>query len=163
MNPKKLLLYIGLLILFLGIAFCGLLYYTLSTKVNDVSQQEQYTRFINQKMELGQDAVLVNNYEPFVYEEPLYLDAVGSQLYEGTTIAHQLKKGDEVIIKSAKEFTNGVSGVTHTLLFGNVTSGNPPVTIPFEYYWEAQEIEKTENGVFVFKFKLADWETHHQE
>jgi len=114
-------------------------------------------------MELGQDAVLVNNYEPFVYEEPLYLDAVGSQLYEGTTIAHQLKKGDEVIINSAKEFTNGVSGVTHTLLFGNVTSGNPPVTIPFEYYWEAQEIEKTENGVFVFKFKVADWETHHQE
>lgn len=114
-------------------------------------------------MVLGQDAILVKNYEPFVYEEPLYLDAVGSQLYEGTTIAHQLKKGDAIVINSAKEFTNGVSGVTHTLLFGNVTTGNTPTTIPFEYYWEAQTIEKIQNGIFIFKFKLAEWEKDHQE
>ncbi|EDM44425.1 hypothetical protein SCB49_05330 [unidentified eubacterium SCB49] len=158
MNPKKVLLYIGLILLFLGLAFCGLLYYTLRTKVNDITDQKPFTSFVNEKMVLGNDAILVNNYEHFVHEEPLYLDAVGSQLFEGTSIAHQLTKGDTVIIHSVKDFTNGVSGTTSTVLFGNVTTGNPPAKIPFEYTWEAQQIEKNTDGVFVFSFELAEWE-----
>ncbi len=158
MSPKKLILYIGLILLFLGLAFCGLLYYTLRTKVNDITDKKPFITFVNKQMVLGQDAILVNNYEHFVKEEPLYLDAVGSPLFEETTIAHYVKKGDEVIITAAKDFTNGVSGTTSTLLFGNVTTGNPPITIPFEYTWETQQIEKNTDGVFVFSFELADWE-----
>jgi hypothetical protein len=158
MKPKKLILYIGLILLFLVLAFCGLLYYTLRTKVNDITDKKPFTTFVNKQMVLGQNAILVNNYEHFVQEEPLYLDAVGSQLFEGTTIAHQLKEGDTVTIHSVKDFTNGVSGTTDTLIFGNVTTGNPPIKIPFEYTWETQKIEKNADGVFVFSFELADWE-----
>lgn len=162
MNPKKLFLYIGLIVLFLGIAFCGLLYYVLKTKVNDVTDQDPFASFVHQKMVLGQDAILVNNYEYFVEEESLYLDAVGSQLYDGTTIAHQLNKGDQIYIHSAKDFTDGTSGFTSTLLFGNVTTGNPPQIIPFEYNWETQKIKKNAQGVFVFSFEASPWELELQ-
>ena len=156
MTLKKLFLKIILVFFVLVIAFCGLLYYTLRTKVADISDQKPFIDFIDKEMILGQDAILVNNYEHFVNQEPLYLDAVGSQLYDGTSIAHYLKKGDTVIINSAKDFTNGTSGFTNTTIFGTVKTGNPSSTIPFEYDWETQTIEEDPAGISVFKFKLAE-------
>lgn len=138
--------------LFVLLVFIGLLYYTLKTKVEDVTNDPPFVNLVGKKMKLGQDAILVNNYEPFVYEEPLLLDKKDSPLYEGTTIAFYVKKGDELQIRSAKNFTNGTSGATHTILFGTIITGSPSKTIPFEYYWETQTITKDAENTLIFTF-----------
>ena len=150
MTLKSLLTKILLIFLVLAIGFCGLLYLTLRTRVIDVSDQEPFSSFINKEIILGQDAILVNNYEHFVHEEPLYLDVVGSQLFEGTTIAYKLSKGDIIVINKVKNFTNGVSGTTSTIFIGKVTTGSPKNTIPFEYDWQKQQIAKNEQGIYIF-------------
>ncbi len=87
----------------------------------------------------------------------MYLDAVGSKLYEGTSIALRLKKGDTLIIMSAKDFKNGTSGFTSTIIFGEVPTGRPPQVIPFEFYREKQYIEETNSGTLVFTFNATEW------
>ena len=158
MTLKKRFVKILLMFLVLAIGFCGLLYFSLRTRVNDISNQEPFASFIGKEIILGQEAILVNNYEHFVHEEPLYLDAVGSQLFEGTTIACKLSKGDIIVINSVKDVTNGVSGTTSTILLGEVTTGNPSKTKPFEYDWGNEQIAKNSKGVYLFTFDTADWE-----
>ena len=158
MTLKKLFVKILLIFLVLAIGFCGLLYLTLRTRVNNASNQEPFASFIGKEILLGQDAILVNNYEHFVHEEPLYLDAIGSQLFEGTTIAYTLSKGDVIVFNAVKDFTNGVSGTTSTILLGEVTTGNPRKTKPFEYDWENQKVAKNSEGIYVFTFEFSDWE-----
>lgn len=156
MTIKKLLITIAIIFIAFVIGYCALFYYTLRTKVNNISDQEPFASFIDKKIILAQDAILVTNYPSFVQEEPLYLDALGSQLFEDISIAHTLQKGDTIVIKKVKNFTNGVSGFTTTMLLGEVTTSNPKQTIPFEYTWLGKGIEKDTNGQRSFWFKMTD-------
>ncbi len=159
MTTKKILLLIFGGISAAVLLFILLLYLTLRTKTNDVSKEPPFSNFVSQQVILGNDAVLVNNDPAFVYEEPLLLNAVGEQLFEGVTVAHHLKKGDVLLIKKVVDFTNGVSGSTHTIVFGEVvrTSGSSQ-SLSFEYYWDTQEIKDNGTGKFTFSFAIPAWQ-----
>jgi hypothetical protein len=86
----------------------------------------------------------------------LCLAAEGSKLFEGTSIAHTLRQGDVVRIKAAKNFTNGVSGTSSTILIGNVTAGKSRKKIPYEYDWGSQKIEKNAKSISIFTFETAN-------
>ncbi len=162
-NTHKILRY-----LFYGIAagaviFVLVLYQTLKTTAEDVSDLPPFDKVVPETLILKRDAILVKNYQPYVQEhEYLLYDSLDEYIGQGIKagdfeLAATLRRGTEIHTEKAKTFTNGVSGFTEPYILGYVTIGN--IRYPFEYRWGNESLEKRlHNAPRRWTFPLAPWQ-----
>lgn len=132
------------------LVFIGLLYWTLKTKNKNVTNTEPYTTFMNQKLILDRDVLLVRNIDAFVFEKPMLIIEVNDVLFDGITNKELIKAGTDFTLTKATLFTNGTSGGTTSVVFGTIRTkhGN----VEFEHVWgnEHSSLNTEEPNYFIF-------------
>ncbi len=154
MNVLKI---IGVVVLLSTVAFIGVLYLTLRTKTQIVSDQEPFSSFLNQNLSLERDVLLVHNLEEFSFEQIHKIEEKGANVYEGVTVFKELEKGTSITFEDAKLFTNGTSGFTTCVLFGTVYLESQE--IKFEYHWGDQQISLDKNDKGYWTFSKPIWKS----
>ncbi len=84
----------------------GYFYFVLRTRAQDVSDQAPFPTFLNQKLALERDVLLVKNLESFSYEHIYMIVEVDTDRHESITVEKVLETGTEIIFTNAKIFTN---------------------------------------------------------
>lgn len=130
----------GLGVLLLG--FVLLLFVTLRTKVEDVSDQSPYVELLNRDLVVARDVPLGMNREPDTYQRRVFVAPDFSFTEEVPQIA-MIPAGTTFRFTGAKTFRNGTSGFTWRILLGTVTNPADGKTYEFEFNWGAEQSEPT--------------------
>lgn len=133
----------------------GFFYFTLKTKVKDISQVEPYSKILNKKHLLERDVLLVKNAELYVFEKEYLIVNKTMALDDSIIEKHLITAGTEFEIKNAKLFTNGTSGFTTSVLIGKVMTQNG--TKEFEYVWGEQHITFNSDEKEYWTFPKPIW------
>lgn len=141
------------------LAFIGLLYFTLKTKTKNVTAVEPYTAFINQKLILERDVLLVKNRDAYVFEKPFLIVEMDDVLDEEITEKQLIKAGTPLTINKATLFTNGTSGGTTSVVFGSIATKNGE--IEFEHVWGNEHSTLSVNEPNYFTFPKPIWESEN--
>lgn len=156
MNVKLLGLVPGAVLVLL-LLFGGLLYYTLRTKVQNVSKMEPIHPLIQHPMATKRRAWLVRQAEGTFYAEQYALLEDTSNL-QPTTQTIEVATGSVLNIREAKIFTNGTSGIKHLRVVGEVFVPALNRSIPFEYAWGNYHFALFSNFKDYWTFPLALWQ-----
>jgi len=135
----KTLQYILLAISIGIILFIIMLYIALRTKITDVSKLDPYQQYLNIPLKLKSEARLVRNVKAFAHQEAyLLISNPKEEVYSTITEIHTLPAGTELIFHSAKDFRNGTSGFTASMLIGSIQT--PQGEKAFEARWGDQSL-----------------------
>lgn len=153
----KLLKIIFISIIVIAIGYAVLLYFTLKPKTRDVSQLSPYFEIIGKTLITQREAVLVRNLPAFVYENPYLIQAIDAPIFEGITEVHTIPVGTQINIDKAQFIKNGVSGFTHSVVFGTLEIPGQGLK-SFEYAWGNQSLSLDSNDPLEFSYPLAIWQ-----
>jgi hypothetical protein len=117
------------------IGFITLLYFTLWSSTEDVSDQEPYKNYVGKNLNLKQDAILVQNLPEFSEFSSNLLTEKTVRLYDGTSILYKLPKGTTIKINYFKSVKNGTSGFSTAYAVGTVYIEEIKAELDFEYAW----------------------------
>lgn len=148
---------IGILILLVIVSFFGLLYYTLRTKVQDVSSERPYSKIVGNSVEIKREMILVLNRKPEVLENDYLILELGENHGVGVKLIDTLRIASDLKIEKAKLFTNGTSGFTTAMVLGKVYSPFLKKLVSFEYNWGDEVIDLSREREFIFS--KGPWET----
>lgn len=148
-----------LLSFFIGaVLFVALLYYTLKTKITDVSDQRPYREVLNKELVLQRDAVLVKSRSADIYANPYLLTEQEEQLMPEALPRYRLAKGTFIQITAAKLFKNGTSGFTYAYVLGKVYVPEIKSEVEFEYQWGESHISIYNDFKDYWTFPQAIWQ-----
>ena len=144
--------------LIIAIGYAVILYFTLKPKTRDVSQLSPYFEIIGKDLIVQREAKLVRNLPAFVYENPYLIQENDQPVYEGITEIYTIPVGTVIKIDKAQFIKNGVSGFTHSVVFGTLEIPGQGLK-SFEYVWGNQANTLDANKPLEFSFPMASWQT----
>lgn len=140
------------------LVFGGLLYYTLRTKVTDISNKRPYIDFVGKKVRSKRNAVLVLSRKADAYACPYLLTEKEDALMSDAAPTYPLPSGTELQIQSAKVFKNGTSGFEHAFVLGAVFVEELNEEVSFEYRWGEAHTSIYNEYQDYWTFSLALWQ-----
>lgn len=147
--------YIILILVIALLALAGYFYFTLKTKVKNVSEIEPYSKILHKKHHLERDVLLVKNIKHNVFEKD-YLIVENTEILEDEIVEkHLIKRGAEIEIINAKLFKNGTSGFTTSVVIGKIMTTNG--LKEFEYVWGDQHIVFNNENKEYWTFSKPIW------
>jgi len=157
MTLKSLFLKILLVVGILVVLFAILLYFTLRTKVDDISKIAPYKSITGTHQTTKQVSYLVENYKAFVQENP-YLLKLNKDFYSKVGAVYEIPIGTKLRIEKTKTFTNGVSGATHTYVLGFIYVEELQKEVAFEFSWDGEKPLEIEQYEDYLRYPLTPWQ-----
>ena len=90
--------------------FIGILYYTLRTKVRDISDIELYTAYFNKKLVLKKGIMLVKSKYFLMSDPDFVLTAFDINLTANMQPRYTLREGTIITLNDAKAYLNATTG-----------------------------------------------------
>lgn len=150
-----------LIALVIILAVAGIFYWVLKTNTTEVTKLEPYVTVMNKSLILDRDVLLVKNRKANVFKEPYLIVDTDVALEDEITEKHLIKAGHEITLKNAKLFTNGNSGLTASVVFGEIITDFG--TISFEHIWGKQHVNFDVGTSDYFKFPQPIWESEEYD
>jgi hypothetical protein len=145
------------LALFLLVFVLGL-YYTLRTKVTQVSDKQPFAEFMNRPLALKRPAAISKTREPDVQANPYLLTEVKDEPIEGAGPRYILPAGSTIILQHAKLFRGGTSGFETAYVLGSVYVVELKKEVAFEYAWGKNNWSLNSEVKDYYTFPLALWQ-----
>ncbi len=117
------------------IGFIGLLYFTLKTKVRDISNIELYATYFNKKMVLKKGVFLAKSKDLLINDPEYVLAAFDINLTDNMQPRYILPQGTVIILNAAKAYLNGVSGLETNYVIGKLYLNELKKEVSFKYAW----------------------------
>jgi len=157
MSLKNLIFKIlGILLIFVML-YMGFLYFSLKTKVKDVSNIMPFKSIIGTEQLTKQICYLALNQEPFRKENP-YLLQIENNFNDVAETAFQIPIGTRIKIENVKAFTNGVSGFTSHYVLGHIYVNQLEKEVAFEYLWDGEKPLEIKNHEDYLRYPLTPWQ-----
>lgn len=141
-----------------AVLFVALLYYTLKTKITDVSDKKPYSEVLNKELVLQRDAIIAKSRSADTYANPYLLTEQEDQLMSEAVPRYRLAKGTAIRMTAAKLFKNGTSGFTHAYVLGKIYVPEIKLEVEFEYQWGESHISIYNDFKDYWTFPQAIWQ-----
>jgi hypothetical protein len=130
-------------------------------KSGDVGTLAPYSTIVGKELALLRPMILVALNNKGMYQEhPHHLVEESAARAEWESILGTLPAGSKLRINKAMHIKNATSGVTTSLIVGQVTFGSPAREITFEYAWGRQrENVSVPAAERWWTFPLAPWQS----
>jgi hypothetical protein len=154
LSVKKVLAVLTLLLLL----FIFILYATLRTKVNDVSDKKPYAEFMGKQLAIKRPAGISKTREPDVQANPYLLTDLQTEAREDAGPLFVLPAGSVISLQKAKLFRGGTSGFEVSYVLGTVFVPELNAEVAFEYAWGKNNWLPTSDHQDHYTFPLALWQ-----